>query len=196
LGWPHSTRQFPISQNSLPASEYDSVIDIMSNSAAAREVNAQRQHGPGVLGLNLLTAGWLDFDEVTVINSPSRTPQMYSISSISAEDKSDSPRLLLIDIGGNAAITIEFISNIGDNDHLVRPGVAVHRVEWGPDVCEIPGDDNLCLGTARRVTLLGTSADGLLGVGESATSGDVFVSVAALSTQLRDPMATLAIRKR
>jgi len=201
LGWPHSVRQSQTTSNSSSVHGYDSVIDIMSNSAAARELNAQRQHGPGVLGLNLLTAGWLDLDEVMVIDPPPTTasstaPAMYSLASIGATQKSDDPRLLLIDIGDNTAITIEFITNIGDNDHLVRPGVAVHRVEWGPDVCEIPGKENLCLGTARRVTLLGTSADGLLGVGESVTSDEIIVSITNLSSQSSDARAMISIGRR
>jgi hypothetical protein len=178
LGWAHSFRsEETLSSKRSPVGRlhvqgYDSSLDVMSNSAAPRELNPLRQHGPGVLGIHRVIAGWSEPGDVQVIGSITAEATRFSLVPSDAGQQSDWPFLLVIDLGDDAAVTIEFIMNRGDNDHLMASGIAVHRVEWGAKVCDVPGSDNLCLGVDRRVTLLGDTPDGRLGVGQTISVGD------------------------
>jgi hypothetical protein len=199
LGWPHSSRtdeslsseRSPVGR--LRVQGYDSSLDIMSNSAAPRELNPLRQHGPGVLGIHRLIAGWLELGDVQVIRSISAEATRFTLVPSDAGEVSSSPLLLVIDLGGNTAVTIEFIMNRGDNDHLMGSGIAVHRVEWGTEVCDVPGSDNLCLGVDRRVTLLGDSPDGRLGVGQLVTVGEFTMAVTTINSSGATPTAEIAV---
>jgi hypothetical protein len=52
LDWPHSYRTDP----------YDSVIDVMSDSAAPRRNGGSSIHAPGVLAINRYLSGWMDHE--------------------------------------------------------------------------------------------------------------------------------------
>lgn len=199
LGWAHSFRsegtlgseRIPVGRPNVKG--YDSSLDIMSNSAAPRGINSLRQHGPGVLGIHRVIAGWLELGDVQVIRSITAEATRFTLVPSDAGEVSSSPLLLVIDLGGNTAVTIEFIMNRGDNDHLTGSGIAVHRVEWGAEVCDVPGSDNLCLGVDRRVTLLGDSPDGRLGEGQLITVGEFTMAVTAINSSGATPTAEIAV---
>ena len=185
LGWPHSSRH---------SSRYDSVIDLMSDSAAPRRLSPSRRHGPGVLAFHRLSAGWLDPERVMVLGP--RTTRV-ALGSIGDRDRAE---MAVIRLDRHRVLTIEVIADAGDNDHLVESGVAVHLIEWGPEVCADPGDDGLCTGVDRRVTVLisADSTDELLAPGQSIGYGDVMVEVIDLvthSSEIDSVVATVHVRQ-
>lgn len=180
LGWPHSSRD---------TSRYDSVIDLMSDSAAPRRLSSVRRHGPGVLAFHRLSAGWLDPERVMVLG-----PGTVRIA-LGAPGDRDRAEMAVIQLDGHRILTIEVIADAGDNDHLQESGVAVHLIEWGPDVCAVPGDDGLCTGVDRRVRVL-MSADStgeLLARGQAIGYGNVIVEVIDLVTEGRDTGSVVAV---
>ena len=185
LGWPHSSRH---------SSRYDSVIDLMSDSAAPRRLSPSRRHGPGVLAFHRLSAGWLDPERVMVLG-----PRTTRVALGSPGDR-DRAEMAVIRLDRHRVLTIEVIADAGDNDHLVESGVAVHLIEWGPEVCADPGDDGLCTGVDRRVTVLisADSTDELLAPGQSIGYGDVMVEVIDLvthSSEIDSVVATVHVRQ-
>jgi len=185
LGWPHSSRD---------ATRYDSVIDLMSDSAAPRRLSSARRHGPGVLAFHRLSAGWLDPERVMVLG-----PGTARITLGSLGDR-DRAEMAVIRLDRHRVLTIEVIADSGDNDHLLESGVAVHLIEWDPEVCIDPGSDGLCTGIDRRVSVL-MSADStgeLLAPGQAIDFGDVIVEVIDVVTQGRDTgsvVATVRVRQ-
>ncbi|MFM8382248.1 MAG: hypothetical protein ACKOA6_09680 [Actinomycetota bacterium] len=185
FGWPHSSRH---------SSRYDSVIDLMSDSAAPRRLSSLRRHGPGVLAFHRLSAGWLDPERVMVLG-----PGTARITLGSPGDR-DRAEMAVIRLDRHRVLTIEVIADAGDNDHLVESGVAVHLIEWGPEVCADPGDYGLCTGVDRRVTVL-MSADSvgeLLAPGQSIGYGEVMVEVVDLvthSSEIGRVVATVRVRQ-
>lgn len=156
LGWPHSSRS--------GSDVYDSVIDVMSDSAAPRRLDATRRHGPGVLAFHRLGAGWLDPSRVAVVAASAGGLKLEGGSPRSAS-ADGALQLLVVPVSDQAVVTVEVVIDAGDGDHLARSGVAVHLVEWSPDVC--PAPHGACFGVDRRVRLLSAAADGLLVAGDS-----------------------------
>lgn len=192
LGWPHSglTRD-----DRVGAPGYDSAIDIMSNSAAPRAVISTRRHGPGVLAFNQLSAGWLTRSDVAVLSLPESKVVKKAVIRSPGVDTATirHPLMVVFDLGDATALTIELIADEGDNDHLSSSGVAVHLVEWGAAMCAVPGDDNLCLGVDRRLTLHGDGSEGLLRSGQSVTVADLTVSILALGVDGMGLTAEIAV---
>lgn len=176
FGWPHSSRGTP--------GAYDSVIDVMSDSAAPRRQRADRRDGPGVLALHRLGAGWLDRSRVMVV-VPGTGTIAVTLGDRSAESPNDTVTLIIVELADEVILTIESVTAGGDEAHLARSGVAVHLVEWGANVCA--GAEPLCLGVNRRVTLLGETADGLLGPGEAIDVEGIRIAVTTLETVVDDP---------
>lgn len=151
LGWPHSRRDL----------DYDSGLDVMSDSSAGRRVNPSRVHAPGVLAINRYLSGWTD-NEPILVDFPSSTEFQLVDTSFA-----------VIGSSASSVLTVEVIVNSGENDHLGSPGVAVHLVAWGPDVCSdpvsIPGASaGICAGVSRshRLVAPDSSRDGLMHAGD------------------------------
>lgn len=185
LGWPHSSRD---------TSRYDSVIDLMSDSAAPRRLSPSRRHGPGVLAFHRLGAGWLDRDRVVVLG-----PGTVRIA-LGAPGDRDRAEMAVIRLDRHRVLTIEVIADVGDNDHLAESGVAVHLIEWGPEVCAVPGEEGLCTGVDRRVTVLMPSdpVGDFLVAGQQIRFGDVLIDVVDVATEGNDfgrVIATVRVRR-
>lgn len=183
FGWPHSSRSPDFRfADTATRREYDNVIDIMSNSAAPRAVDSRRRHGPGVLAFNLLSARWLAPGDVAIADATSLVAQSFALSTadVGRRDRREHPVVVVLELDDTTAVTIELVTDHGDNDHLARSGLAVHVVEWGSEVCPVPRAAGYCLGVDRRVTLVGESADGLIGVGQSVSVGEFMVALTAL----------------
>lgn len=112
LGWVHS--------GIGESGEYLSGIDLMSNSAAPREVNPARRDGPGTLAINLFLAGWLPTEDVVVATSAITVE-------LSASQADKGTRLLVLDNGGGSMYTVELLRADGLDDHLAASGIAVHE---------------------------------------------------------------------
>lgn len=151
LGWPHSSR----------FNAYDSSVDVMSASAAPRDVDPSRVHAPGVTAFNRFLAGWTSGD-----------PLVLSLGD-SATVKLDADQFLLIVVSATQVITVEVVVDGRDNDHLSASGVAVHLVDWGSGVCADPvsvrdGDPPTCSGSRRHQRLIAPEplVEGLLRTGD------------------------------
>jgi hypothetical protein len=165
LGWPHSRWR----------TEYDSPIDVMSDSAAARRGDESQVHAPGTLAINRYLSGWLDRDPV-VLDGRRSTTTSIDVSSFA-----------VVPISPTSMITVEIVDTGGDRVHLESPGIAVHLVDWGPEVCAratagAADEELLCRGTARRQVLAAPrdATDGLVRVGERVEIAGVLITLTAL----------------
>lgn len=196
FGWPHSSHDSSFQfTDATPPQEYNSAIDIMSNSAAPRLTDSRRRHGPGVLAFNRLSAGWLAPGDVAVANSEQLVAQTFTLSAGGVNQRNDEghPVMVVLELSDTSAVTIEIVANNEDNDHLSRSAMAVHVVQWGDQVCPVPRAGGYCIGVDRRVTLVGASADGLLDVGQLVTVGEVTVALRAMQGAGSNKTAEVAI---
>ena len=116
LGWTHSGF---VSGGAQP---YQSAIDLMSNSAAPRDLDAARRDGPDTLAVNRLLAGWLPESDIWVAPPAGGTVQLQTSTGATGT------RLALVALADGNYLTIEVLSADGFNAHLSFGGVAVHRV--------------------------------------------------------------------
>ena len=184
LGWPHSST----SADDFGQGVYDSVIDVMSNSAAPRDVVTEARNGPSTLAVNLYRSGWIADSDVIETNS-SGTFDLAAVDSAPGAGR----RLLIVDVSETSFVTVELIQSGMDNVHIGGAGVAVHTVDFSDDVCEIPP----CVGTARRqVQVRGSQrADGMLAPDDMVSElvGDVTVTVRVASIEVGSSGATTSV---
>ena len=114
LGWVHSGID--------EAGRYLSGLDLMSNSAAPREVDPTRRDAPGTLAVNLLLAGWLPAADVVELASGEVD---VTLAPSSGELGT---RMIVLDRGGGPVYTVELLTDDGLDGHLPAAGVAVHEV--------------------------------------------------------------------
>lgn len=156
LGWPHSAYDDSLEQ------PHRSAIDLMSNSAAPRDVAADHRDGPDTLAINKLTAGWLSIgDDVIAVPAGGTTVELAPSTG------DDGWRLAVVAVSAKSFLTVEVLLADGYDDHLAHSGVAVHLIDGtGPD---------------RVVTPLHADApyDDLLAVGESLTARGWIIEVVA-----------------
>jgi hypothetical protein len=114
LGWGHSAVTADL--------DYQSAIDVMSNSAAARELLATRRDGSDTLAINRLQAGWLPLEDVW------RAPSDGGTVQLSPSTGDAGTRLALLACCGGSLISVELLTADGFNDHLPADGVAVHKI--------------------------------------------------------------------
>jgi hypothetical protein len=153
LGLPHSG----------DGGRHTSALDLMSNSAAPRDVDPSRRHGPDTLGVNRLALGWLDPTDVIVM----RRGASQQVSLAPSTDRGGQ-RLAVLEVDAERFLTIEVLDNSGYNAHLPAPGVAVHLVDQRPDVCRTRAGEAVCTNELRHQTPLGSAAPNtdLFGPGE------------------------------
>jgi hypothetical protein len=114
LGWVHSGVD--------EVGAYLSGLDVMSNSAAPREVDDTRRDAPGTLAINLFLAGWLPASDVVVATQAAE-------ATLSPSTGGSGTRLLLLDDGNGLLYSVELLTADGLNDHLAADGIAVHRLQ-------------------------------------------------------------------
>lgn len=114
LGWVHS---------GLSADgAYLSGVDLMSNSAAPRDVDPSRRDGPDVLAIHRVMAGWMSMKDVAVASDAG-----IGLALVPSTD-SAGPRLIVLPVNDTTFLTVEWRDDAGYDDHLPAAGVAVHRV--------------------------------------------------------------------
>ena len=123
LDWPHSS----LSAESLDGVVYDSPYDLMSNSAASRETDATLRHGPGILVVNLLAAGWIDPERVVRWwpDEDSRVIDIVSRSRLSSSE----PIAVAVPIDGTTFASVELVEATGDDAFHDGDFVLVHRIK-------------------------------------------------------------------
>jgi len=131
LGFPHSGG----------GDGYTSAIDVMSNSAAPRDVDPDRRDGPGTIAVNRLAAGWLPLASMAVADGAGTFPLVPSNSA-------EGPRVLVLPIDDARFLTVEALTNTGFDAHLPRSGIVVHEIDQSPTACR-SGADTPCLNEYR-----------------------------------------------
>lgn len=116
LGLPHSASPVPGSNT------YPSALDLMSNSAAPRDVHPERRDAPPPLAIDRLDVGWLPADAVVVVSPEGRDLEL------SASDSPTGVRLVILPIDDARVVTVEYLRPAALLDHLPEAGVAVHVV--------------------------------------------------------------------
>jgi hypothetical protein len=116
LGWPHSGYDQSFSEPTRSA------LDVMSNSAAPRDVHADRRDGPDTLAVNRLAAGWLPVSDVAVV------PASGATVTLAPSTGDTGTRLAVAAIDEHSFITVELLTANAYDDHLPATGVAVHLI--------------------------------------------------------------------
>lgn len=171
LGWPHSGYDA-----SLPVPE-QSALDVMSNSAAPRDVLPDRRDAPDTLAIDRLSAGWLPRSAVAVV------PPAGSTATLAPSKSTSGTRLAVIPLDGQRFITVELLTADGFDDHLPASGIAVHLIE---------GSDS----TRTQTPLVGLAPyTDLLTPGETLTSTGWRISVSdgwRVTMQPANPVSTVS----
>ena len=126
LGWTHSGF---IDGAGVP---YQSALDVMSNSAAPRDLDPARRDGADTLAINRLLAGWLPVSDLwvaplaggSVVLAPSTLVYGTTVSGTTVSGA----RLAIAPLANGSYLTIELLTADGFNTHLPSSGIAVHRV--------------------------------------------------------------------
>ena len=113
LGWAHSGMG--------PAGQYLSPVDLMSNSAAPRDVDPSRRDGPVPLALHRLLSGWLPMSAVMATDTNVHR-------SLESSTDPEGVRLLALAVDEQHFLTVEHVTAVGFNDHLPHEGLVVHEV--------------------------------------------------------------------
>lgn len=172
LDWPHSSTSVDNFGNGV----YDSAVDVMSNSAAPRDVDADVRNAPGTLGINMYLAGWLDDRNVAFVDNGTMS---FELVATNTELVVDGLRLVLVPLNNSTVISVEVIGATGDNRHLLHDRVVIHQIE-------VVGMN----GFERRQTVL----DADLQVGKSWSNGKVAITVKQLVTTNLVTTAKIEVR--
>jgi hypothetical protein len=144
LGLPHSTDGHTAGTDRQHA--YTSALDVMSNSAAPRDVDADRRHAPATIAANLLALGWLPTSAAAII-----PPEGADITLIPSKE------VAVVPLDAYRLLTVELLIPTGHDDHLPEAGVAVHLIDQSPAACGHT-DGAPCTGLERRQVVLGSAA--------------------------------------
>ena len=119
LGWPHSGVEAD--------GRYLSALDLMSNSAAPREMDSARRDGPGTLAVNMLISGWIPPTDAWV------APPEGGAVTLTPSASAAGTRLAILPLDGGSFLTVELLVNDGLDAHLPTAGIAVHEVRVADD---------------------------------------------------------------
>lgn len=117
LGWGHS------GYDPAHPRVYASAIDVMSNSAAPRDVDPDRRDAPDTLALNRLLAGWMPLDDVVPVPATGATAVLSSSTGASGQ------RAMAATVDRSTFVVVELLTADGFDSHLPAAGVAVHLVD-------------------------------------------------------------------
>ena len=143
LGLPHSGDGSP--------DAHESALDMMSNSAAPREVQPARKNAQDTLAINRVALGWLDSSDIDVAGASGGTFTLDS--STGAHGR----RLLVLPIDDDVFLTVEYLRADGFDDFLPSSGIAVHRIDQSPSACgRSQTSDEPCIRADRSQATLGS----------------------------------------
>lgn len=131
------------------SAQYDSVLDLMSDSAAPRDVQPERKNAQGTIAVNRLALGWLPASDVAIVAPPGGTFDLAPSAGTSGR------RLLIVPLGELSLLTVEYLDNTGLDAFLPSGGLAVHRIDESPTVCAAP-INGACAGIDRQQLTLGS----------------------------------------
>lgn len=185
LGLPHS------GDGSVGENPHSSALDVMSNSAAPRDLAAAntsgtnestvRRNGQNTLAINRVALGWLALDDVVVADAGGRFDLAPSTGATGR-------RLLILAIDDESFLTVEYLVADGLNDFLPESGLAVHRIEQAPAACARPaGDTKPCTGVDRVQRTVGSVSphlDLLDKVGDSTAQDGWVITITGIGKQV------------
>lgn len=122
LGWTHSGF---VDGADVP---YQSALDVMSNSAAPRDLDPARRDGGDTLAINRLLAGWLPVADLWVAPLAGGSVVLQSSTSESSTAGAGARLAIAPLADGVSYLTVELLTADGFNAHLPTSGIAVHRV--------------------------------------------------------------------
>jgi len=172
LDWPHSSTSIDNFGNGV----YDSEVDVMSNSAAPREVNSDARNAPGPLGINMYLSQWINDSNVALLEDGTKSFDLVATDTDSAVD---GVRLVLVQLNNSTIVSVELLNASGDNQHLQRNRVVVHQIEVAGVV-----------GFERRQTVL----DADLQIGELYSQGRIEIRVRQISSDNFVTSAKIEVR--
>jgi hypothetical protein len=198
LGLPHSTDAHTPGTDREHA--YTSALDVMSNSAAPRDVDAARRHAPATIAANLLAIGWLPTSAVAVVPADGAeitlTPSDLGtdLAPLGAGSVPRTKRVVVIALDEHRLLTVELLVPTGYDDHLPEAGIAVHLIDQSPAACGHT-DGAPCTGFDRRQIVLGSTAPhtDLLTTGEHLEAEGWRIGVVGIDADAAS--ATLALRR-
>ena len=136
--------------------EHASALDLMSNSAAPRDVQPARIDAPDTIAIDRVGLGWLPHAAIAVADSATQpTPGSFALR---ASTGNVGLRLLVLPVDETKFVTVEFLPTAGYDDYLPAAGLAVHLVDQSPEACGRPASGALCVGIDRAQTVLGSPA--------------------------------------
>jgi hypothetical protein len=130
---------------------HTSALDVMSNSAAPRDVDPTRRNGPDTLGIDRVQLGWLPLTDVAVVGSRGGT---YTLAPSTA---TAGTRLLVVPLGSLRLLSVEVLPNTGFDSHLPHAGVVVHDIDQSSDACGVRAP-RLCVNEYRHQLPLSATA--------------------------------------
>ena len=172
LDWPHSSTSVDNFGNGV----YDSEVDVMSNSAAPRDINSEARNAPGPVAINMYLAQWLDDRNIEVIEKGTKAINLVATNTDLAID---GLRLILVSVDVARVISIEVLEATGDNQHLLHDRVVIHQID-------IAGKT----GFERRQTVL----DADLQSNESWSNGNVEITVKQVTKTNLITTASIEVR--
>jgi hypothetical protein len=150
LGWVHSGTP----PTAHEGGDYDSALDVMSNSAAPREVDPSRRDAPDTLAVDRVECGWLQSGDIVVADATGGTTNAVLAPSTGASGI----RLMVLPVDSSSFLTVELLTRSGFNTHLPVDGVAVHLVTVAaaqldhvtPVLSKPPYTDLIVVGATRQ----------------------------------------------
>ncbi|HEY4332157.1 MAG TPA: hypothetical protein VGM78_06295, partial [Ilumatobacteraceae bacterium] len=130
--------------------QHSSALDVMSNSAAPRDVQPQRRNAQDTIAINRLTLGWLPRSAVAAAS------QGGGAFDLEPSTGSAGLRLLVLPVDTDAFLTVEYLPRSGFDDFLPAGGIAVHLIDQSPAACGHP-TGSPCTGIDRAQTTLGSA---------------------------------------
>ena len=147
------------------ADEHASALDVMSNSAAPRDVQPERKDAQDTLAIDRLALGWLPAQDVAIAAPAGGTFILAPSAGTSGL------RLLVLPVDELRFLTVEYLVASGLDDFLASGGVAVHRIDQSPTACaraasstapstqpSTAPSNSACTGVDRRQITLGSEA--------------------------------------
>jgi hypothetical protein len=125
LGWVHS------GYDPAASPPYQSALDLMSNSAAPRDVDPERRDGPDVLALSRITSGWIPTVDIAVV------PPAGGTVNLQPSTGAGGTRVAVVGLSDTEFLTVEVLTDSGFDAHLPASGVAVHRVQFDATLHEL-----------------------------------------------------------
>ncbi len=131
--------------------EHASALDVMSNSAAPRDVQPDRRNAQDTIAVNRLALGWLPATDIAVA---SRHRHVFELDPSTGEA---GLRLLVLPVDNDSFLTVEYLTKTGFDDFLPTSGITANFIDQTPAACHRPATSTEpCTGIDRLQTTLGS----------------------------------------